>query len=78
MIDFNNDITARNLLGKLGITEKLNTPGVTEVLINRPGELFIEDSTGFTRFNNDLLTLNDLKQLGNALCVFNGKVSMVT
>ena len=73
MIDFNNDITARNLLGKLGITEKLNTPGVTEVLINRPGELFIEDSTGFTRFNNDLLTLNDLKQLGNALCVFNGK-----
>lgn len=73
MIDFNNDITARNLLGKLGITEKLNTSGVTEVLINRPGELFIEDSTGFTRFNNDLLTLNDLKQLGNALCVFNGK-----
>ena len=73
MLDFCNDITARNLLDKLGISEKLNQAGVTEVLINRPGELFIEDSSGFNRFGNDKLALDELKQLGNALCVFNGK-----
>ena len=71
--DFGNDITARNLLDKLGITEKLNRPGVTEVLINRCGEMFDEDGNGFNRYENDILTLDNLKQLGNALCVFNSK-----
>ena len=73
MLDFCNDITERNVLDKLGVSEKLNQAGVTEVLINRPGELFIEDSSGFNRFGNDKLALDELKQLGNALCVFNGK-----
>ena len=73
MSDFSNDITARNLLDKLGITEKLNQPGITEVLINRSGEMFTEDSRGFTYYENAILTLDNLKQLGNTLCVFNGK-----
>ncbi|WP_373700745.1 ATPase, T2SS/T4P/T4SS family [Neisseria dentiae] len=73
MSDFSNDITARNLLDKLGITEKLNQPGITEVLINRSGEMFTENSSGFTRYESDILTLDNLKQLGNVLCVFNGK-----
>ncbi|XZA36206.1 P-type DNA transfer ATPase VirB11 [Neisseria musculi] len=69
----NKDVTVRNLLDKSGITEKLNRPGVTEVLINRSGEMFTEDSSGFTRYESSVLTLGNLMQLGNALCVFNGK-----
>ncbi|QEY25785.1 ATPase, T2SS/T4P/T4SS family [Neisseria zalophi] len=73
MSDLNKDVTVRNLLDKLGITEKLNQSGVTEVLINRSGEMFTEDSSGFTRYESSILTLDNLKQLGNTLCVFNGK-----
>lgn len=73
MSDLDKDVTVRNLLEKLGITEKLNQNGVTEVLINRSGEMFTEDSSGFTRYESEILTLDNLKQLGNTLCVFNGK-----
>ena len=77
MSEFHNDVTARNLLDKLGVTEKLNRPGITEVLINRSGEMFTEDSSGFTRYESEVLTLDNLKQLGNVLCVFNGKALTV-
>ena len=40
------DASARNLLDNLGITQLLNQNGVTEVMINRPHELFIERATG--------------------------------
>lgn len=73
MSELDKDVTVRNLLEKLGITEKLNQNGVTEVLINRSGEMFTEDSSGFTRYESEILTLDNLKQLGNTLCVFNGK-----
>lgn len=73
MSDLNKDVTVRNLLEKLGITEKLNQSGVTEVLINRSGEMFTEDHNGFTRYESSILTLNNLQQLANTLCVFNGK-----
>ena len=46
------DTTVRNMLDRLGISELLNRPGVTEVLINRPGELFLETSAGFERFED--------------------------
>ena len=39
-----NSVSSRNLLDKLKLTEYLNTPGVTEVFINRPGEVFLEDA----------------------------------
>ena len=41
-----NSVSSRNLLDKLKLTEYLNTPGVTEVFINRPGEVFLEDADG--------------------------------
>ena len=43
------DTSVRNMLDRLGITEWLNRPGVTEVLINRPKETFLETSAGFER-----------------------------
>ena len=67
------DTTVRNMLDRLGISELLNQPGVTEVLINRPGELFLETSAGFERIEDGKLTLTALTQLATALCIFNSK-----
>lgn len=73
MSDYARDVSARNLLGKLGITDYLNRDGVTEVMINRPGEVFIETSRGVERFENNLLTYNSLFELANVLTIYNNK-----
>lgn len=67
------DASTRNMLDKLGISELLNLKGVTEVLINRPHEVFIETSKGFERIENPKLGFNELMQLANTLCIFNDK-----
>ncbi|SUA04963.1 hypothetical protein [Neisseria gonorrhoeae] len=36
------DTSARNALDRLGISDYLNRDGVTEVIINRPNEIFLE------------------------------------
>lgn len=68
-----NSITSRRLLEKLGITEFLNRPGVTEVLVNRPYEMFLEDAAGFTRIECPGLDLGILEKLANTLCTYNQK-----
>lgn len=70
---YDKSVASRNFLDKLGITALLNRPGVTEVLINRPGEIFIEDNNGFERFERPDLTLAVLMQLANALAIMNHK-----
>lgn len=68
-----NSISSRNLLDKLQLTGYLNTPGVTEVFINRPGEVFLEDTDGCRRIERPDLTLPVLERLANTLCTFNKK-----
>ena len=68
-----NSVSSRNLLDKLKLTEYLNTPGVTEVFINRPGEVFLEDTDGCRRIERPDLTLPVLERLANTLCTFNKK-----
>lgn len=67
------DATVRNMMGRLGLTDYLNRPGVTEVLINRPGEVFLETSAGFERIEDDRLNLMVLTQLASALSIYNSK-----
>ena len=67
------DAVARNFLDNLGISELLARDGLTEVMINRPYELFIEGSFGVERIAKPNLTLNQLHELANALANFNGK-----
>ena len=67
------DTTVRNLLDKLGISDYLNTAGVTEVMINRPYECFIETFEGFQRFENHHLSFDNLKKLANSLSIYNQK-----
>lgn len=71
--DFSRDITTRNLLNRLGITERLNQPGVTELMINRPREMFIEGTDGVIRIEDDRLNLNELENLANVLAILNNK-----
>lgn len=71
--DFARDITSRNLLKRLGITERLNQPGVTELMINRPYECFIEGSNGIERIEDERLNLNELINLANVLTIYNNK-----
>ena len=73
MADYSRDITAKNLLARLGITEKLNQPGVTELMINRPGECFLETSEGVQHILDERLTLNSLMDLANVLSILNNK-----
>lgn len=72
-MSYDRSTTSRELLRNLGITEYLNTPGVTEVLINRPGEVFLEDSSGFRRIERSDLHLDVLVKLANTLCNYNQK-----
>lgn len=67
------DASARNLLDNLGITELLNQSGVTEVMINRPQELFVERSNGTEWLEMPELTLDKLRHLANILTTFNQK-----
>ncbi len=73
MSEYKNDIAARNLLDKLGITGFLNSEGVTEVLINRPYEIFTESHQGFIRHDCPQLDYDTLAKLANVLCVYNQK-----
>lgn len=67
------DATVRNLLQKTGLDVYLNTEGVTEVIINRPNEVFLETSAGFQRIEDVRLDLPVLQQLSVALCTYNSK-----
>lgn len=67
------DISARNILDRLGISEYLNRPGVTDVMINRPGEVFIVKPDGVIREENRDLDFKGLMELANVLAIFNQK-----
>lgn len=70
---YDKSITVRNMLARLSITEYLNRPGITEVMINRPQEVFLEGSNGVERIENTNLTYQKLFELANALTIFNDK-----
>ena len=67
----NNPTVAKSLLKTYGITDLLNS-GVTEVIINRAGEIITEDGDGF-HFHEANFTYQDLMNLANVLCTYNDK-----
>ncbi|WP_321944012.1 ATPase, T2SS/T4P/T4SS family [Paraburkholderia tropica] len=72
-IVFDKTTTVRSYLEQSGILRFMETEGVTEIAINRPGEIATEGSSGWTRHLVPECTLPMLEKLGNALCVLNGK-----
>lgn len=64
--------TARSLLHRFGITERLQRDGVTEVAINRPNEIWIEDQNGWHK-EEVAFSFKEAMQLANTLCTLNAK-----
>lgn len=69
----NNDASVRNQLRLLGIDEYLNRDGVTELVINRPNELFLERTDGWERIEDGRFSLTALNQFANTLAIYNEK-----
>ncbi|MEX4004143.1 P-type DNA transfer ATPase VirB11 [Paraburkholderia sp. EG285A] len=73
VLPYDKTITVRSLLKQTGIIRHMKTEGVTEVVVNRPGEIATEGNTGWRRHDAPECTFDALNQLANALCVMNTK-----
>lgn len=60
---------AKSLLLELGITDLLNTEGVTEVAINRPKEIWFEKQAVWNKVDSDKISFDSCKKLANVLAV---------
>ncbi|REC93330.1 P-type DNA transfer ATPase VirB11 [Kushneria indalinina] len=64
--------SSKNMLKSLGITQLLETDGLTEVAINKPGEIWTEVDGQWQRHEAPAITHDSFHQLVNALAVYNG------
>lgn len=72
--DLGDDVLARGYLEQSGVTERLARPGVTEVAINRPFEIWTESSKeGWVREDAPWLNFDLCSHLANALAVYNNR-----
>lgn len=71
VIDHDKSITARSLLKQTGITRFLATPGITEIKVSRPGEIWTESRAGWQRHATPECTLDMGRRLANALVNLN-------
>jgi type IV secretion system protein VirB11 len=65
-------LTVRQLMSQYGISAALEAD-ITEFAINKPGEHWIEDSSGWHCVSNKALTIQCLQGLATAMAVFNQK-----
>ncbi|CAJ0781471.1 Type IV secretion system protein VirB11 [Ralstonia chuxiongensis] len=63
-------VTARSLMKALGITEFCSTAGITEIAINRPGEIWTESRHGWQRHERPEVTLDRLEKFANSITIF--------
>ncbi|MGF6766178.1 type IV secretion system protein VirB11 [Paraburkholderia sp. GAS33] len=71
---FDGSVTVRSLMGTSGIAGFLAMPGVTEVAIGRPFEVWTESRDGWVRHDAPACSLDMLMKLANALSIFNKAV----
>lgn len=71
------DELVRGYLHQSGVTELLERPGLRDIAINRPGEIWTETSKGWERHEAPHLTLELCKHLVNTLAVYNYRVLTV-
>jgi type IV secretion system protein VirB11 len=70
---YDSSTTVRGLLKKTGIQDYLEQSGITEIAVNRAGEVFTESTKGWQRYEEPRCELNLLSQLANALAIYNQK-----
>lgn len=68
---FNNSTVLRGLLISMGIQPFLDDKNLTEIVINRPYELWTEGSKGWVRHDMPTLSYADLKKLANVFAIYN-------
>ena len=71
VLEFGRDTSARQLLKPL--QRWLDEDGVTEICVNRPGEVFIEKASRWERFDVPDLTMDALESLTTALAAMDSK-----
>ncbi len=69
---YDNSVTVRDLLRTTGIQDYMDMPGITEVVINRPGEVLTEGKDGWQSHVEPRIDHFDkLMEFANALAIYN-------
>ena len=71
---YDDSVTARSLLSRVGIADLTKLPGVTEVAVNRPFEAWTESSAGWKRHELPEASLDLLTKYAHALTIYNKAV----
>ncbi|MCK4140081.1 P-type DNA transfer ATPase VirB11 [Ralstonia pseudosolanacearum] len=71
VLDYDKSTTVRSLLKQSGIARFLSTPGITEVKVSRPGEIWTESRAGWQCHTAPDCSLDMAKRLANTLVNFN-------
>jgi type IV secretion system protein VirB11 len=69
---YDRSVTVRSLMNATGLSAFMAHAGVTEVTVNRPGEVWTESRDGWIRYAAPDCTLDLLMKLANALVILNG------
>lgn len=70
-LNFNNSTVLRGLLQELGIQEFLDNEALTEIVINRPYEVWTESSEGWQKHDMPELNYGLLKKMVNVFAIYN-------
>lgn len=70
-MSFNNSTLLRGLLHSMGIQPFLDNKSLTEIVINRPHEIWTESSEGWVKHDMPDLSFSSLKKLANVFAVYN-------
>lgn len=70
-MSFNNSTLLRGLLHSMGIQPFLDNKSLTEIVINRPNEIWTESSEGWVKHDMPDLSFSSLKKLANVFAVYN-------
>ena len=71
VLDYDKSTTVRSLLKQTGIAQFLSTPGITEIKVNRPGEIWTEGRGGWQRHEAPECSLDMMRRVANTLVNFN-------
>ncbi|MHA6823908.1 P-type DNA transfer ATPase VirB11 [Ralstonia pseudosolanacearum] len=71
VLDYDKSTTVRSLLKQTGIARFLSAPGITEVKVSRPGEIWTESRAGWQRHAAPECSLDLARRLANTLANFN-------
>lgn len=72
-MSFDNAALARDFLNQSGVHECLNRPGIRDVAINRPGEIWLENEAGWVREEKPNLDYSLCMRLANSLAAYNNQ-----